>query len=175
MWISEIPNGLSLPPTHRCVSMTSGDITLQFVWNLAPTRPVYLKLALTLKYVFNHWEILFVPWSKHVPIMWLDGHESPQHELYQGHTPTYTHCWLEVGILSWRCAKWQQQYYHLKDALLALLMVRTQWLLKHLMHHWRIVPFGFMPLCSFHACETERQRHPVSCSCGLLQTSRWEQ
>lgn len=47
-----------------------------------------------------------------------------------------THGWLAVGILSWLCAKWEQQYYHLKNALLTDLMVRTQWLLKHFMDHW---------------------------------------
>lgn len=83
-----------------------------------------------------------------------------------------THGWLAVGILSWPCAKWQRQHYHLKDALLAQLMVRTQWVLKHLMDHWRIMRFGFEPVSSRHAsvrvnargyvsecvCETEKER-----------------
>lgn len=63
-----------------------------------------------------------------------------------------THGWLAVGILSWLRAKWEQQHYHLKDALFAQLMVRTQWLLKHLMDHWGIMPFGSVPSRSLHAC-----------------------
>lgn len=87
-----------------------------------------------------------------------------------------THGWLAVGILSWPCAKWQRQHYHLKDALLAQLMVRTQWVLKHLMDHWRIMRFGFEPVTSRKcACECtwlcvwvcmwnrERKRDSVSC------------
>jgi len=102
-----------------------------------------------------------------------------------------THGWLAVGILSWPCVKCAQQHYHLKDALLAQLMIRTQWLLKHLMDHWGIMLFGFMPLWSLcvhvrvhvhvnahtyaseYVCETETEA--LSCRCGRLQTSQWEQ